>query len=260
LLVQEGDEYPILKLNEASWEVMRKQRDVALIQNVRRGKGEKVKASAADTTSWEGVDRELFEALRAWRGQEAQKAQKPAYIIFSDATLRELARVRPSTSAALRMVYGIGEQKLRDFGRPVLERIAGHCREHGLAMDVSSPPPKPQPPKARNMTPALAHAFSLFRQGTPLEDVMHQMNRSRSTVCDYLCEYIRVERPADVSAWIDAASYAAIAQAARQHGTDRLKPIHIALGEKYDYDKIRIVVTHLTRDAARITDDRPTSR
>jgi ATP-dependent DNA helicase RecQ len=258
LLIKEGDEYPILKLNDASWEVMRKQREVALLQNVRRAKGEKVKASQADTTSWEGVDRGLFEALKAWRGEQAQKAQKPAYIIFSDATLRELARVRPSTLPAMHMVYGIGEQKLRDFGQVVLDLITDYCLEHRLLMDLSAPPPKPQPPKARNITPAMAHAFSLFRQGTPLEDVMHQMNRARSTVCDYLCEYIRVEKPADVSPWIDRATFDVIAQAARQVGTDRLKPIHIALGEKYDYDKIRIVVTHLTRDAAppTITDDR----
>src|SRR5262249_53899857 len=68
-LKQEGEEYPILKLNEASWEVMKKQRDIRLLKPVQRRTGEG--KSKADTVSWEGVDRELFEELRLLRRQIA---------------------------------------------------------------------------------------------------------------------------------------------------------------------------------------------
>jgi ATP-dependent DNA helicase RecQ len=146
VLCQEGDEYPVLKLNDASWEVMRKQRTVSLIQLVRRQKGEKAKTSQPATASWEGVDRGLFEALRSWRAEQARIAQKPAYIIFSDATLRELARIRPSTQETLRLAYGIGEAKLRAFGTPVLALIVEHCQSHGLPMNVAvMPRPKSSP-------------------------------------------------------------------------------------------------------------------
>ncbi len=73
VLRQEGAEYPILKLTDASWPVMKKQREVSLIQLVRRQKGEKAKTLPAAATSWEGVDRDLFEALRAWRGERRVK-------------------------------------------------------------------------------------------------------------------------------------------------------------------------------------------
>jgi ATP-dependent DNA helicase RecQ len=247
VLLQEGGEYPVLKLNDASWEVMRKERQVTLVQNVRRAKGEKAKSTQADTTSWEGVDRGLFEALRAWRGERARLAQMPAYIIFSDATLRELARARPSTLEGLRMVYGIGEAKLREYGSSVLQVLTAHCRSHNVSMDVTSTPAaRPvAPPRPRNMTPLLASAFAHFRAGAAIEDVMHQTGRSRETVYDYLCEFIRTEKRADVSAWVPSEAYHAIAQAAREIGTDRLKPIHIKLGEKYDYNTIRVVVTHM---------------
>src|SRR5205823_1476701 len=59
-----GDKVPILKLNDASWEVMKGKREVRLVQLVRRKKGEKVEKSKAEAISWEGVDRDLFEALR----------------------------------------------------------------------------------------------------------------------------------------------------------------------------------------------------
>ncbi len=65
----------------------------------------------------------------------------------------------------------------------------------------------------------MALAFTLFRLGSSVEDVMHQTKRTRSTVCDYLCEFIRTEKPAQVHFWVPPPVYDAIAQAARgRHG------------------------------------------
>src|SRR5205807_3988075 len=121
--------------NAASWKVMKGERTVRLMQPVRRKKGEKATKSKADTTSWEGVDEELFEVLRGHRRQLADERQVQPYIIFGDATLRELARVRPSTLEQMRLVYGIGESKLRDFGECFLQALHSHCRERGLTRD-----------------------------------------------------------------------------------------------------------------------------
>jgi ATP-dependent DNA helicase RecQ len=70
-------------------------------------------------------DRGLFEALRTWRREEAQGRGVPPYIIFNDRTLRELARIRPTTLIELRAVHGIGDAKLEAFGRAVIEVIRG---------------------------------------------------------------------------------------------------------------------------------------
>jgi ATP-dependent DNA helicase RecQ len=123
LLVQEGDAYPVLRLNAASWEVMKGQRTVRLLQPVRR---KKVRESAAETASWDGVDRGLFDALRALRSRLAKERAVPAYVIFSDATLRELARRRPTSLNGIRATYGVGDMKLRDFGSQFLEAIRNH--------------------------------------------------------------------------------------------------------------------------------------
>jgi hypothetical protein len=56
---------------------------------------------------------------------------------------------------------------------------------------------------------------------------------------------VRHERPADVGAWVDEGTYYRVAEAVRQVGTDRLKPVYLALGEKVDYETIRVVVEHL---------------
>jgi ATP-dependent DNA helicase RecQ len=249
VLVQQGDDYPLLKLNDASWEVMRGQRKVRLVQAVRRKKGERPERSKAAEVSWEGVDSGLFEVLRTLRRAIATEKAVPPYIIFSDATLRELARARPSSPDRMRAVYGVGETKLRDFGPRFLDLIRSYAEENGLELDQALPPtPRPTPPpdRERSRPAAVGLAFALFRAGAAVEDVMHQLKRARPTVFDYLAEYIRTERPESIATWVGDEIYQSVVAAARQVGTERLKPIFLALGEKVDYDTIRLVVSHLT--------------
>ena len=77
---------------------------------------------------------------------------------------------------------------------------------------------------------------------------MHQTGRARPTVVDYLCEFIRADKPASVEAWVAADIYERVAAAVKEHGSGRLKPLFIALEEKISYDGIRVVVAHLTKD------------
>ena len=137
VLLQVGDEYPLLRLNEASWEVMRGQRAVRLVQLVRRKKGEAPVKSRAELISWDGVDRELFEALRRLRRDLARERQVSPFIVFTDSTLRELSRVRPSTPERMRLIPGVGDKRLRDFGARFLALIAEQCQARGVSQDVS---------------------------------------------------------------------------------------------------------------------------
>ena len=63
---------------------------------------------------------------------------------------------------------------------------------------------------------------------------------------DYLCEYVREEKPPSLSPWLEQEVYDRVVMAARQVGTDRLKPIFVQLGEQVPYDVIRLVLAHLT--------------
>ncbi len=247
VLVQTGEEYPILRLNDASWEVMRKERSVRLLQPVKRAKEERAAKSRADTTSWEGVDRDLFEELRQLRLTLADLQEVPPYIIFSDATLRELARIRPSNLDNMKLIYGVGNTKLRDYGNQFLQIILRHCRERALPGDLTLPPPRIEEPKKVKIEPGTprARAIDLFREGCVVEDVMHQLGKSRATVMDYLKDYIEYDRPDSVIGWVSEDVYQKVAAAAAKVGTDRLKPIFIALEEKVPYDEIRLVVAHL---------------
>jgi ATP-dependent DNA helicase RecQ len=83
--------------------------------------------SRADTESWQDVDRGLFERLRALRLETARERAVPPYVIFHDATLREMARLRPASIDALRSVKGVGARKADDLGELFLSAIRDYA-------------------------------------------------------------------------------------------------------------------------------------
>lgn len=115
------DEHPVLRLNEASWEVLRGRRTVRL-----RAVTTKVKKTKTESDSWQGVDRDLFEALRELRREIAEERGVPPYVVFGDRSLRDMARLLPRTPAEFLAVHGVGEKKLQDLGPRFLAVIQRH--------------------------------------------------------------------------------------------------------------------------------------
>jgi len=122
LLERTPGERPALKLNALSWEVMRGGRAVTLLQ----AKESKSKRTRLEEASWRDVDEGLFESLRKLRREIAAERAVPAYVILHDATLRELASVKPTTVEGLRYIRGMGEKRRVDFGARLIECIRTH--------------------------------------------------------------------------------------------------------------------------------------
>ncbi len=137
LLDRTAEERPVLRLNDASRAVLHGKRTVRLLQPKTA-----VRKTRFHQESWEDVDRGLFDSLRTLRRKLAEERSVPAYILFSDATLRDMALVRPGSATAFLNIRGVGERKLADFGQRFLEIIATYCRANGLALDsaISSQP------------------------------------------------------------------------------------------------------------------------
>jgi ATP-dependent DNA helicase RecQ len=125
-LAQTVDEYPVLRIGPRGREVLRGFAEVKLRQPAVRKKDASSAAPARRQVVDDGpYDRDLFQALRAWRRAEADERGVPPYVIFGDKTLRELARRRPGTLYELREIYGIGDAKLEAFGQALLGVITG---------------------------------------------------------------------------------------------------------------------------------------
>ncbi|MEU7739341.1 DNA helicase RecQ [Nonomuraea sp. NPDC049158] len=126
LLAVESD-YGALVLTDASADVLRGQREVRLRRDPERAaRAKTAKTGAKDRPVVElpADAAPVFERLRAWRAATAKEQGVPAYVIFHDATLREIATLSPSTLAELGTVNGVGENKLAKYGDQVLETLA----------------------------------------------------------------------------------------------------------------------------------------
>jgi len=236
-------EYNQLQVTPAGWRVLRGEVTPRLLRPARPAKAAK---TAAVEDSWEGVDRGLFDELRRLRHELAAAQNMPAYIVFGDASLCDMARRRPSTLDGFRQIKGVGEKKLADYGEAFIERIVAYCQANQVPMDVPPPAGALTPIAAAKIPPtpgATAQtAFPLFRQGLSVEQIAQRLGRAPSTVRGYLGLFIQQEHVTDPSPWVDPATAERIVQAAGQVGTERLKPIFDLLGGQISYEQIRIVV------------------
>ncbi len=245
-------QFSVLQVTPDGRRLLRGEATPRLLRPATPGKAAKA-VSAAD--SWEGVDRGLFDELRRLRQETAAVQNVPSYIVFSDATLRDIARRRPSSLDQFRKVKGVGEKKLDDYGRAFVDRVVAYCQGNELPMDVtpSSNPTVSAAPARAESGPSMAatRAFPYLRQGLTVPQIAEQMGRAPSTVYSYLADFIRHEGISDPSPWVDPATAERVVQAAGQVGTERLKPIFELLGGQVAYEQIRIVVVCLENQAHR---------
>jgi ATP-dependent DNA helicase RecQ len=100
-------------------------------------KPERERKAKVVTDAWQGVDKGLFDALRKVRATLARERGVPAFVIFGDAALRDMARRRPSSVDRFLDVKGVGQAKAKQYGRIMIERIRAYCIERSVEMDLT---------------------------------------------------------------------------------------------------------------------------
>jgi ATP-dependent DNA helicase RecQ len=129
LLQQTDSAYPVILLTQKGLKLLKDSASMPSLSLARQRatpKDAPRAQSRVEAESWQGVDRALFERLRAVRLEIARSRGVPPYVIFHDATLREMARLRPLSIDALLEVRGVGARKADDLGGVFLEAIRAH--------------------------------------------------------------------------------------------------------------------------------------
>jgi len=119
--LEKRGEFAVLRITQKGWQAIRGEDTPRLLRPVKRDAKRAVRQRAVD--SWEGVDFGLFEELRGLRREIARRNHVPAYIIFGDAALRDMARSRPTTIEAFHRVTGVGNAKARKYGAEFIAAI-----------------------------------------------------------------------------------------------------------------------------------------
>jgi len=136
LVTAASGRFATLELTEAGWAALRERKQITLTKpyDVQEKKRSKRRAGEIE------CDEALFEKLRILRRKLADERDVPAYIIFSDVALREMARAHPTTTAEFGRIPGVGQQKLRDFAEPfttaIAEYLAKRSRQSAKAIEA----------------------------------------------------------------------------------------------------------------------------
>jgi ATP-dependent DNA helicase RecQ len=233
LLDRSGGDRPVVTLTPKGRELIKGNVEVELRASEQPATPTRVE------DAWQGVDKALFEELRALRRAVADERQVPPFVIFSDATLRELAKVRPVTAEAFLGVKGVGERKQAELGERFVGLIAAYCREHQVpARTAAVQRPSLLPTSPRSV------AFGLFDAGKSIEDVARETGRATGTISAYLEGYIDERRPENIDAWVPAKVYERVVAAAGESTDGLLRPVFEALNGEVSYEQIRVVMKH----------------
>ncbi|MFF0473381.1 DNA helicase RecQ [Streptomyces sp. NPDC004284] len=165
LLAVEGD-YGTLVLTEDSGEVLGGRRQVPMRKEkapapARKESGARSGKGARVPVDLPAAALPVFEALRAWRAATAREQGVPAYVVFHDATLREIATRLPATVAELGTIGGVGEAKLTKYAEGVLDALSqagADGTDTGSALAEPAPAAAPEPAPAAAPAPAPAAA------------------------------------------------------------------------------------------------------
>lgn len=222
LMNETTDGYRVLKLNQQSWEILRKQRSVNIAVTQKPAS-----KALSDTNPRQAEAELLFERLRKLRKQLADAQSVPPYVIFADSSLRLMAQQQPQTLAEFGEISGVGTHKLERYGEPFVSAIRAFCQEQQ--------PPVPLPSSSQMTT------LQLHQQGLSVEEIAERRGFTPGTIVSHLSELIEKRQPVDLKRIVSPQRQEAILQAIQGVGEESLRSLREHLGEEYSYEEIRLV-------------------
>lgn len=238
-------EFSVLKLTESSKEVLFKKKKVILQKVKELAKAVTVRETEPSYQKKEIAENlELFQELRLLRRQQAEKENVPPYVIFSDATLMELANYLPLTKEELNQISGFGVFKVEKYGEIIVDVISEYCSKNNLNSKIAEKAPKKQStPKKANTYEAGTYttSFQLFRAGNSIEDIAKIRNLSLNTIQNHLANFVIVGtiKPSEL---MDIKKIDPIISIAKTQTPLSLKAIKEELGEEFSYFEINVAI------------------
>ncbi len=185
-------------------------------------------------------DDPLFETLREVRRNIAEMAKVPPFVIFSDATLKDMSAKLPKTNEELLQVSGVGEHKLQKYGLEFIQAIRVFCEanpERQREMGAASASKKPAPKKA--IGDSHVETFELHKQNLSINEIAEKRELAISTVENHLLQCAQQGMEVDFTRFIPSEYILLLEKAVEEAGRDRLKPIKELLPEEVSYFMIK---------------------
>ena len=239
LLFQNPDKFNIVELTDAGRAALKSRQKITLTKLVAPAGPAKPRVGEI------ACDEVLFEKLRALRKQLADERAVPPYIVFSDVSLRQMARFYPVNEKDFSCVSGVGERKLREYAEIFLREIATHLRSNPRQVFADDFPQGVMPstlgPHRSRLTDTVRETLHLFRQGKTIPEIAGVRGVKAGTIYSHLETAMLAGEVVDVYALVTAEARSEISGAFGKHGFASLGIVVEALGGKYCYGECRVV-------------------
>lgn len=233
LVDETSDGYSVLKLNALSWEVLRKQRSVYMAV-------EPQKAALPETSSSSTEVEQLLQRLQNLRKRLADEQSVPPYVIFANASLRQMAEQQPITLEAFSRISGVGSRKLVQYGTEFTEEIRAYRQEQQLIAEQQKAMPATTTP-TRWISETAMTTLELYQQGFQPDEIAEKRNLRLTTIMGHLAELLEQNQPVDLNQLVPPDRQASIARAIEKVGGDSRRAIRDYLGDAFDYGEIHLV-------------------
>ena len=235
LLRQDAGKFNIAELTDSGRVALKSRQKITLTRSVTAPE-QPAKHRAGEIT----CDETLFERLRQLRKRLADERGVPPYIIFSDVSLRQMARHYPADERAFSRISGVGEKKLREFGATFMGEIASYLQTNARQIFADESFTEPATPMRTNLNDTSRETVYFFRQGKSVPEIAVVRGLKESTVYGHLEEAIRAGEVIDLNLLLDAKAQQEISTAFARFGFGNLSGAVESLGGRYSHGQLRV--------------------
>jgi ATP-dependent DNA helicase RecQ len=232
-LRQSTEKFSVLELTDEGMAVLKQRQSITLTQPMALPEAKFHRAGEIT------CDEVLFEQLRQLRKQLADERGVPPYIIFSDVSLRQMARNYPQNESGFARISGVGENKLREFGAVFLDAIAGHLRTNPrqvFAEDWSVVTPA----RSSGLNDSMRETLRQFRAGHSVKDIARQRGFVPGTIYGHLAVAIEAGERMELDRFFSTEELEKVAPWFAKNGFANLGESVDALGGQIEYGRLRI--------------------
>ncbi len=200
--------------------------------------------SKAKRTDEQAHDESLFDSLRELRKTLADERDVPAYVVFSDVALRQMAQDYPSNEQEFLRISGVGSRKLEEFGaaflRTIAEYLESNPQQNFSNTSTISIASAPTPGKPKPLNETTRETLRLFQRGFSVDHIAKQRKLVGSTIYGHLEQAIQVGESVEINRILTSEQQTQIAAAFAKTGLANLTGAKEILDDHFDYGQLRL--------------------
>jgi ATP-dependent DNA helicase RecQ len=227
--------YPVLTLTDKSHAVLQGSERVLLTASKQK--------QAIGMESLHGYDAALVHRLKELRKILAQEEDVPAYVVLSDASLREIAMYLPVVKNDLKKIAGFGEAKIEKYGRQFCTLVEDYCVENNVESRIHLKAPKLRIERPERDSDTKRETLRLYEEGYSIDDIATIRNLSQGTIESHMAFYIQQGR-FSVFQFLQEERVQAIENAIGRASNKSANAIRYELGDEYGFGEIKMVMAH----------------